>query len=96
MSSQDLRETVPPEEPTQNQPGVDFTPVELLRHGHHTDGHGHPGPVQQAGAQEQHQHPFSEERPMRIKKNTPKLKKTNKNGQHSFKLTGLSKYCFKN
>lgn len=67
MSSQDLCETVSPEEPTQNQPGVDFTPVELLRHGHDTDGHDHPGAVQQAGAQKQHHYPFSEERPTEVK-----------------------------
>lgn len=58
MSSQDLCETVTPEKPTQNQSCVDFGPVESGCHCDCTDWHGHPGTVQEAGAQEQHQQPF--------------------------------------
>lgn len=58
VSSQDLGEAVTPEEPTQDDPGVNLAPVERLGHGHHADGHGHPSAVEQAGAQEQRDAPL--------------------------------------
>lgn len=62
MSSQDLGETVAPEETAQDEAGVDFTPVESGCHRDSTDRRGHPSTVQEAGAQKQHHHPFLSQR----------------------------------
>lgn len=58
MSSQDLSETVAPEESAQDEAGVNLTPVEGGGHRNGTDWHGHPGTVEEAGAQKQHEDPF--------------------------------------
>lgn len=58
MSSQDLCETVTPEESTQNQPRIDLTPVKRGCHWHGTDWHDHPRTVKEASANEQHRDPF--------------------------------------
>lgn len=57
-SSQDLCETVTPEESAQNQPRIDLAPVKHGCHRDRTDWHGHPGTVEEARANEQHRDPF--------------------------------------
>lgn len=59
VSSQDLCETVTPEESTQNHPRINFTPMKRSSHWDGADRHGHPRTIEEAGAHKQHHDPFS-------------------------------------